>query len=95
MILLRRLRKIGNLFWGAIFFFILCPLGLFFIFLIPELIVEDITVGISLIKELNILKGLVIILRPLLVGIFLYVNLTLLAFSDEISDRIVRWFSGK
>ena len=89
------MKKIGNLFWGAIFFFILCPLGLFFIFLIPELIVEDMRVGISLIKKLNILRGLLIFLRPLLVGIFLYFNLTLLAFSDEISDRIVRWFSGK
>ena len=89
------MKKIGNLFWGALFFFILCPLGLFFIFLIPELIVEDMRVGISLIKKLNILRGLLIFLRPLLAGIFLYVNLTLLAFSDEISDRIVRWFSGK
>ena len=89
------MKKIGNLFSGAIFFFILCPLGLFFIFLIPELIVEDMRVGISLIKKLNILRGLLIFLRPLLVGIFLYFNLTLLAFSDEISDRIVRWFSGK
>lgn len=95
MILLRRLREIGNLFWGAIFFFVICPLGLFFVLLIPELIIEDISSGISLIKKLDILKGLAIILRPLWASLFLYFNLTLLAFSDEIGDKIVRWFSGK
>lgn len=93
--IIKEVEKIGNLFWGALFFFILCPLGLFFIFLIPELIVEDIVIGLNLIKKFEFLRGLVIVLRPLWIGLFLYLNLTLLVFSDEIVDRIVRWFSDR
>lgn len=95
MILLRRSIKIGNLFWGAIFFFMLCPLCLFLIFTVPGFIIQDIKTGLFLIKEFEFLHGLGILTRPVWMGAIIYSGLALIAFSDEIGNRIVRWFSGK
>ena len=54
----------NRLYWGVICF-ILLPLGLFFMLLIPEIITEDLKIGLSLIQELDILRGLFILTRPI------------------------------
>mgnify|MGYP001016460587 CR=1 FL=1 len=83
-----------RLYWGVICF-ILLPLGLFFVFLIPEIITEDLKIGLSLIQGLDILRGLFILARPIWGTLLLVLSLVLLMYSEELGNRIVRWFSGK
>lgn len=87
--------KIGSLFWGGIFLFICFPLGLYFLFTIPELFIEDIKTGISLIKELKILHGLGILTRPIWSTAILFLCLVALAYVDEFNDWVVRKISGR
>lgn len=87
--------KIGSLFWGGIFLFICFPLGLYFLFLIPELIIEDIKIGLSLIKEFKILHGLGILTRPIWSAAFLFLCLAGLACVDDFNDWVVRKISGR
>lgn len=89
MILLRRLRRITKLFWCVVFFFILCPLGLFFLMVVPGFIVEDITLGLNLIKQFNILHGLGILLRPIWATILIVGSIFLILCAD---DLVRGWF---
>lgn len=86
---------IGNLFWGFILFFILCPLGLFLLFTIPGYIIEDIGLGLTHMKNLEILKGLAILLRPIWITLILGVSLVLIGCSEELGNKIVRWFNDR
>ena len=63
--------------------------------LIPEIITEDLKIGLSLIQGLDILQGLFILARPIWGTLLLVLSLVLLMYSEELGSRIVRWFSGK
>jgi len=89
------LKKIGSLFWGCIFLFICFPLGLYFLLTIPELVIEDIKIGLSLIKEFKILHGLGILTRPIWVTAILFLCLVVLIYVDEFSEWVVRKISGR
>jgi hypothetical protein len=65
------------------------------LFIIPELVVEDVTVGFSLIKSLDILHGLAILTRPIWITIILGFNVALLVYAKDLGNMIVRWFSDR
>jgi len=89
------LKKISKFLWGSIFLFFIFPIGLFYLFIIPELVVEDVTVGFSLIKSLDILHGLAILTRPIWVTIILGFSVALLVYAKDLGNMIVRWFSDR
>lgn len=80
---------------GGYYLFHPLPLGLFFLFLISELIIEDIKIGLSLIKEFKILYGLGILTRPIWSTAILFLCLVALAYVDEFNEWVVRKISGR